>query len=207
MGEKVLVHINGSLSHQVQHGKLLLSAFKKHGYRADVVNTPEGEADIHVVSGPHFAKNRWLNHGRTILLDRCYYRGDPDYVSLGWLTEDGDRTFKAGSGRNPPEIKDRPLQGGTIFLADYGGPVERATTVRAHPAIEAPTESLIDALLRHRTAVGYRTTALVTAAIEGLEIICKHPGHILNQPNWLELLPYADWGLHEFDDAIEHLCH
>jgi len=156
----------------------------------------------------------WLGHPRTILLDRAYYHEEKtgrwasmDWVSLGWMRADGGRRFHAGSGRPPPAIEDRPLQGGTIFLADYGGPVEPADTVRRHPADQRPTEDLHTALRRHRTAIGYRTTALVAAALAGLEIICKDPRNIVAEPNWLDLLPYADWHWTEIESgsAWEHL--
>jgi hypothetical protein len=45
----------------------------------------------------------------------------------------------------------------------------------------------------------------VEAALEGLQIVCKDPRHILNQPDWLELLPYADWGYDELPEAVQFL--
>lgn len=208
MGAKVCLHINGALSHQVEHGQLLKAAFLNHGYSVQIVNSPEGSGDIHVVSGPHFAKSRWLDHPKTILLDRCYYRGDPRNVSLGWLRPDGGRNFHKGHGRPPPEVK--PLKTGnrTLFLADYNGKIEQADTVRYHPAQKPPSRPLEDDLNNHDVAIGYGTTTLVQAALAGLQIVCKSKANIMSNPDWLELLPYADWGLHEFDDAIEHLlCH
>jgi len=74
--------------------------------------------------------------------------------------------------------------------------------------VEAPTRPLAEDLRTHDIAIGYTTTALVQAALEGLQVVCKSPLNIMSELNWLELLPYADWGLYEFDDAIEHLlCH
>jgi len=180
----------------------------------EVTESTTQPADIHIVSGPHYAKDYWLGHPRTILLDRAYYHEDKtgrwhsmDWVSLGWMRADGGRRFNAGAGRESPEREDRPSIGGTIFLADYGGPVERADTVRRHPADEQPGEGLRDVLRRHRTAIGYQTTALVTAALAGLEIVCKDKRNILCEPNWLELLPYADWHWSEIEsgEAWEHL--
>lgn len=140
-------------------------------------------------------------------MDRAYYKPDPENVSLGWLRADGGRRFRPGTGREQPVIEDRPAQGGTIFLADYGGRIEPADTVRRHPAEESPMECLRDALRRHRTAVGYQTTALVTAALAGLKTYCLDPRNILWEPNWLELLPYADWHWSEIEsgEAWEHL--
>ncbi len=171
-------------------------------------------ADVHIVSGPHYAKDVWQGHPRTVLLDRAYYHDGKsgrwrsmDWVSLGWLREDGGRKFRAGSGRASPEIEERPAAGGTIFLADYGGPVEPADTVRRHPDEEKSSEPLRAVLRRHRTAIGYQTTALVAAALAGLEIVCRDRRNILSEPNWRELLPYADWHWSEIESgaAWEHL--
>jgi len=130
-----------------------------------------------------------------------------DWVSIGWLRSDGGRHLRVGSGRPVPFIESRPETGGTIFLSDYGGKIEQADTVRRHPADEAPKETLRAALRRHRIAVGYRTTALVSAALAGLEIVCKDARNIMHELNWLELLPYTDWHWTEIENgkAFEHL--
>jgi len=123
------------------------------------------------------------------------------------MNQDGGRDFKPGVGREPPTPKARRTQGGSLFLADYGGPVEPADEVRLHPSREKPRDRLHDALRRHAIAIGYNTTALVTAGLEGLEVVCKSPQNIMSQPNWLELLPYADWHYTEIQsgEAWEHL--
>jgi hypothetical protein len=199
----VCIHAN-RLPNQTHWARGLKAAFILNGYQCEVTDDPVKESDIHVVLGPHFAKRYHLNH-RTILLDRCYYRGDPEHVSLGWLNPDGGRTFHKGEGRTPP--KQKPIKTGdkTLFLADWRGPVEAADTVRYHPAQHKATETLQDAISRHDIAIGYGTTALVEAALEGLQIVCKDPRHILNQPDWLELLPYADWGYDELPEAVQFL--
>jgi hypothetical protein len=48
----------------------------------------------------------------------------------------------------------------------------------------------------------------VTAALEGLEVVCKDDRNIMSEPNWLELLPYADWNHQEIEngDVWEHLA-
>lgn len=183
------------------------SGFARHGLQSLVTADIGQEADIHVISGPHYAKDRWLNHSRVILLDRCYYRGDPEHVSLGWMRADGGRYFDAGSGRKSPPVKDKSDRAGTIFLADYIGPLEQADTVRLHPARERPADGLLEALRGHGVAIGYKTTALVTAALEGLEVVCKDNANIMYEDNWLELLPYADWHHSEISngEAWEHL--
>jgi len=205
----IAIHINTSLSHQREHGELLEQGFKRHGLTVNVTADILAEADIHVVSGPHYAKAQWLNHPKVILLDRCYYRGDPEHVSLGWMKSDGSRDFHVGCGRKPPPVKDRTDKTGTIFLADYSGPLGQADTVRLHPARERPADGLREALRKHGIAIGYKTTALVTAALEGLEVICKDKSNIMAEDNWLELLPYADWHYSEIasGEAWEHLKH
>lgn len=184
--------------------------------KCEITHSPTTPADVHIVSGPHFAKSHWIGHPRTILLDRAYWHDEKsgqwasmDWVSLGWIRSDGGRTFRAGSGRAKPDVKSQPESGGSIFLADFGGPYEQADTVRRHPVEDYSAESLRDALRRHRVAIGYQTTALVTAALEGLEIECKHSSNIMSEPNWLDLLPYADWHWSEIEsgEAWEHLKH
>ena len=130
-----------------------------------------------------------------------------DWVSLGWLRNDGGRTFTIGSGRESPKIGTRESETGTIFLGDYLGPIEPATCVRRHPAQQPNAEPLREQLRRFRTAIGYQTTALVTAALCGLEVICKDQRNIMAESNWLDLLPYADWHWTEIEsgEALEHL--
>lgn len=68
---------------------------------------------------------------------------------------------------------------------------------------------MLDALRRHGVAIGYQTTALVRAALEGLDTVCLDSRNILAQPDWYELLPYADWEASEISsgEAWEHLKH
>ena len=204
----IVFHVNPSQAHQREHGEWLKRGFKRHGLELEITSDRFKEADIHIVSGPHYAKDNWLYHPRTLLIDRAYYHQiksgqwvSEDWISIGWMREDGGRLFKSGTGREPPTPKDRKSTGGTIFLADYDGPVEQADTVRLHPAREKHSESLSDALSRHARAVGYSTTALVTAGLEGLEVICKDSRNIMSEPNWLELLPYADWNYSEIESG------
>ena len=124
------------------------------------------------------------------------------------MQPDGSREFAVGAGRQPPVCKDRTGKRSSIFLADYDGPVDAADEIRLHPARERAADGLLDALRRHGLAIGYQTTALVTAALEGLEIECRDNRNIMARPNWLELLPYADWHYTEIEngDAWEHLA-
>jgi len=195
------------MPHQVKHGEYFKRGFKRHGINAIVTSDRDIDADIHVVSGNWYALDRWRDHDRVIWLDRCYYKGDPDHTSIGWLNKNGGRDFTIGSGRIAPTPKARRDRGGSIFLADYDGPIEQADTIRLHPARENHKEGLHDVLRRHAIAIGYTTTALVTAALEGLEVVCKDERNIMFQPNWLELLPYADWSNSEIEsgEACQHL--
>ncbi len=126
-----------------------------------------------------------------------------DWLSIGWI-KNGRRIFRAGSGRKSPRPKVRKNTTGTVFLADYYGPVGPADTIRLHPQREANQEPLLDCLHRHARAIGYNTTALITAGLEGLEIECKSPDSIMSQPNWLELLAYTDWRYDEIESG--ELC-
>lgn len=135
-------------------------------------------------------------------------KSDP-YVSLGWMNKKGGRDFFLGRGKQP--VKTEPIKTGnrTIFLADYNGKIEQADTIRYHPAQKEEPEPIRIALKKHDIAIGYKTTALITAAIEGLRIVCRDEDHILNNPNWRELLPYVDWHYSEIEsgEAWEHLWH
>ena len=135
------------------------------------------------------------------MIDRCFYRGDPSNVAVNWLDSDGNKLYRSGAGREPPEVTSRPVGSRTIYLADYGCDVEPADTVRRHPADEAPTESLFDALDRHDIAIGHSSTALVKAALMGLKTMVRDKNHILNQKNWLNLLPYSDWHKSEIESG------
>lgn len=123
------------------------------------------------------------------------------------MNAQGGRHFVAGEGRQPPVPATARVGDRSIFLADFDGPVEKADTVRLHPNRMAPREPLEAALDRHDVAIGYRTTALVTAALMGLRVVCRDPEHILADPHWLDLLPWADWHHSEIasGECWEHL--
>lgn len=184
----IAIHANLSVEWQVRYAEV----FKNGVPGSRITVDPRERADVHIVLGPHFSN--WRTND-TILVDRCFYRGDPDHVSVGWI-KDGHRVFHLGVGRKPPKRK--PLKSGhrSIFLADYKGKIGKADKIRYHPA-EAPGKPLLDELKDYDIAYGYRTTALVTAALEGLKTTSFYDQHILNQTNWLELLPYADWSFEE----------
>lgn len=79
--------------------------------------------------------------------------------------------------------------------------------VRFHPAQYKHDKTLIDHLQAFDIAIGYSTTALVTAAIEGLQVVCRDSNHIMARPDWREVLPWADWSDNEIEsgELWEHL--
>lgn len=190
------------------------AGLRKHGHNLVITSDIAAKADIHIVSGPHYAKWYWKDHPRVILLDKRLYKegSKPDtmasdpFVSLGWMNKGGGRDFCEGHGKTIPKIKENHGKG-TIFLGDYNGVLEKADTVRHHPGNRRSPEPLLNALRRHKAAIGYRTTALITAALEGLDIDCRDSENILSRPNWRELLPYADWHFSEIQsgEAWDHL--
>lgn len=195
----IAIHANLSIPWQLRYS----DAFIKGVPGSRITTSPNESADIHICLGPHFSKWRTDN---TILVDRCFWRGDPQHVSIAWI-KNGERVFTEGKGKKPPRLKPGKTGNKTIFLADYNGQIEQADTVRLHPAQEPQKDDLITALSKHDIAIGYETSALVTAALEGLKVICKSPHHIMNQPNWLELLAYSDWSINEIysGEAWQHL--
>jgi len=194
----IAIHGNPSQVHQVKLTELISNGFKRHGLRSTVTSDRLLHADIHVVIGPHYAKNTYLSHNNVILVDRCYYKGNPDHVSVGWMNTKGGRDFVEGEGRVRPKVR-KSLGDKSLFLADFNGVVEDADIVRQHPANVSCETTLAEDIKQCDRAIGYNTTALVLAALGGLDVTCKGDTSILLDENWLNLLPYADW----HNDEIE----
>lgn len=210
----IAIHANLALPHQREYAEYFRAGFSRHGLKAEITGSKEQNADIHVIQGPHFCKDVWLGHPNVILLDREYYHGEftlhprnMDWVSVGWMRKDGGRKFTNTGGREPPIVKSNAANRGAIFLRDFGGPSERADAIRYHPAEKRSSIGLIEELHGYRTAIGYQTSALVTAGLEGLEVDCRDPRNIMWESNWLDLLPYADWHYTEIQsgELIENL--
>ena len=200
----ITFHANPSQPHQAEHALWFKKGLKKHGLNLNITSDIKREADIHIISGPHYAFNCFK---KVIMIDRALWHQDPpnkwhsmDWVSVGWV-ENGKKLFKSGSGRKPPKPKNGNSGRGTLFLADYDGPTEYADTIRLHPARKQYKEQLHDCLRRHAKAIGYNTSALVTAALEGLEVECKSQESIMSKHNWLELLAYTDWKYSEIENG------
>jgi len=184
-----LMHFNPKLPHQVRHAE----AFRAAGIAT--TPSPEGEADVHIVSGPYFALPRWRQHPHVIWLDRAFY-GDPEYISLGWLNPDGTRTFASGAEpRFKPELKPWRTEGYALVLADFQQNVDElakeATArfgevrVRRHPAEsglksgEKPAVSLADDLAGAGVCIGHSSTALFEAVVLGVPVICTDPRNVV----------------------------
>jgi len=122
------------------------------------------------------------------------------------MNKKGGQDIGLGSGRKKIILKETT---GTksLFLADYNGIIEQADIIRLHPANQKSKNTLIEDLKLCGSATGYNSTALVKAALNGLKITCKGDTNILNQKNWIELLPYANWNYKEIEsgELWEHL--
>lgn len=179
-----LIHFNPDRAHQCDHAQAFLSS----GFAA----TPkaDGNADVHVVSGPWFALNKWKHHPRVLMVDRAWWGDSDGYVSIGWLQDDGTRKFAAGSAaRSKPKLNDwKPMVWETLketrclVLADYGQDVsdivaqasQRFLTVnvREHPADRKRLINLQDDIAWHDVAIGTSGTAIFEAIQLGVPVIC-----------------------------------
>ena len=210
----IAFHTATSQSHQLEHFQWFEQGFKRLGIKFRILDI-YGDADFHIISGPNFAYREWLGKPNVLMIDRAFWHPEKtglwqsmDWISIGWLQPNGSRIFNIGNGRKAPEVASRKSEGGTIYLRDYQSDYEEeADTVRYHPSERKSEETLDQALERHSVAIGYKTSALVTAALKGLEVICKDERNIMSEPNWLELLPYADWHFSEIQsgEALECL--
>lgn len=187
---RVVMHFNPGLAHQVKHAQ----AFAASGVLG--VGSPDGEADIHIVSGPNFALNRWRGHPNLLVIDRAFY-GDPEYVQMFWLNPDGSRTYASGDApRFKPELKPwKTKERGALILADFNqdvshliGPVTHKfgwSSVRRHPAEsglksgQEPEISLAEELEISEVCIGHSSTALFEAVVMGVPVICTDPRNIV----------------------------
>lgn len=214
----VLIHCNPTLSNQRLYADYLNKGFQRLGYKPMIDVSASGEADLHVCIGPHFAFNHCLGKN-TIYIDRCLWGDDLESVTIGWLKEDGGMLYpESNVSRETPELKpwhNRDIDK-VLVLADYGPyPIVykklklyyRSVTLRPHPAARAGQKPLAKQLEEVDLAVGYRTSALVTAAIHGVPVISldnRSPvypvaGHDIldvirpDREPWLRNLSYAQW--------------
>lgn len=178
-----VIHYNPALPHQVDHAK----AFQACGF--DITPCPDGDADIHVISGPWFAYRKWLGHPRVLMIDRAWW-DDPNSVSIGWLQPDGTRKFAKGDAprRHPVMRPWKTREDSCLLMADYGQDVSdieleavsRFTTVqvRRHPAESSPHQVGLSAALGLRdVAIGHSGTGVFEAIRLGVPTICTDPNN------------------------------
>jgi hypothetical protein len=193
-----IIHVNGGLAHQVETAKALAAGFKRHGLAPVITASPDTEGGFHVCNGPHFAKDHWPE---SLYIDRAYW-GDPECVSVHWL-KDGEKVRPEwGGARAHPELQ--PMKSGrrTVFLCDYGQkPFGAYHTVRYHPSDRPSRYSLDDCLRSHDIAIGRRTTALVEAHIQGLQVETDDPHSpvwgVNDRVSWIRNLSWHNWSIDE----------
>lgn len=194
---RTVIHCNSRLSHQVDYAQALAAGIPG----AEISYSPDTPADTHIVIGPHFAK--WPD---ALMLDRAYW-GDPDCVSVHWL-KDGEKVRTTGNPyRAHPDFMPYKVGNREIYLCDYGEKwgLESDITVRYHPAQSTPRMPLMDELERHDIATGRRTTALVDAALMGLEVRTDDPHSPVwpirnktgDREQWLRDLAWHNWSKDE----------
>lgn len=215
MDKRVSIHTNRSLDHQVRLANALLSGFTLLGYDAQLTEKPTDDSDIHVVLGPHYAKQQNLGK-KTILLDRAFW-GDPEYISLAWMTHNGGRKYVTDASDDRPKPELKPMKKGNrkLLLLDYGMETGYpADEVRYHPSQVKPDEDLQTVLDRNDIAFGYVSTAMVNAAISGLYTIALDSRcptkdiEYFGREQWLNNLSYMNWNDAELEsgEALKHLC-
>lgn len=220
---QILIHVNRALPHQVTFGQALRAGFCRHGERAELTAVVEDDADLHVVLGPHFAKRHWLGHPAVLLLDRCFWGNERTEVTLGRMTASGGRVFldNCPGDRPQPTMRDgmpaparenarglvvNDFRGDWSELADLACEYAVHVRVRLHP-VEAPAKKpLLDDLEWAHIVVGHRTSALVTAILEGRKVVTTDAEHVVcgidrGAKQWLANLSYTQWNQQEIESG------
>lgn len=232
MGNRIAIHTNPGLRHQVDAAAAVKAGFARHGLSAEVTADRLALADIHVCLGPWYALKPHIGH-RVFYLDRAFW-DDPGSVSLAWLDAEGNKVFRWGRGGKRPHPRLEAPKGGktsAVVLCDYGmnGEQERdmarplfdSVSIRRHPSQSPSGESLEDCFAAHQVAIGRHTSALVSAAIAGLAVVDREPHapvapiaglccRDLRHPDregWINDLAFHNWTLGEIEsgDAWHHL--
>ncbi len=208
MGKRFAIHASPGQPHQLDFARALQSGFAKHAQASSIDTTGEAAADVHVCLGPWFALKRWQYDPQVLYLDRCYW-GDPaSVVSLHWL-ENAEKCSTWNTAPRPvPQVK--PYRQGperAIYLCDYGEfPPPRFAHFRRHPEDKPGQPTLQQHLEGYTVAHGRRTTALVAAAIEGLQVVSvdRHsPVYPISgqtdrcRITWLKGLAWHNWSRDE----------
>ncbi|MFW0776211.1 MAG: hypothetical protein ACN2B6_00635 [Rickettsiales bacterium] len=211
-----VVHFNSALNNQRVYAGYLSAGLSRLGLSHALVNTPNAEGDVHICIGPHFAFNECLGKP-TIYIDRCLWGDDLDYVTIGWLKPDGGMDYPIDCDDQRPKPNLWPVKIGQniITLFDYGMKSHPLAlgACRYHPNDKKSELSLEDELLRYHVAIGWRSSALATALIKGLHVICydeRSPVYdydIIGRKQWLNNMSYAQWSGKEIasGEALEYV--
>lgn len=220
-----LIHYNPTLKHQHDHAL----AFELAGFQATA--KPTGDADVHVISGPHFAYRHWVGKPRVLMIDRAWW-GDPECVSIGWLQPDGSRVYARGKEPRPHPTPQpwKTREQCALVLTDYGQDVSAIVSaakarfhyvrVRRHPADECQQMPLQSHLALSDVAIGTSGSALFEAVVTGVPSICLDPRNVCapmcadsldaelirpDRAGWLHEMSYRQFRLNEIPQAWELL--
>lgn len=196
MGGQPTIHVNASLAHQKRLGEALAEGFKCHGLSPILTHSPHASGDWHVCIGPWFALDQWRGD-HTLYIDRAYW-GDPECVSVHWLDGGEKRRSKGNKYRAHPELKPMKVGDRRVYLCDYNRPPEGFYhTVRYHPSEKKSRYTLQECFDMHDIALGRRTTALVDAHINGLQVFTDDPHSpvygIESREQWIRDLAWHNW--------------
>jgi hypothetical protein len=228
----IAIHINRNIENQVAFGTALAEGFRQHGVDHNLTTSKTAPGDTHVIIGPWYAFEAFKNHDNVLYFDRACW-DHPNYTSINWMSH-GIKHWNWNIDRlaryHPPI---RPWKNGNklLVLCDYGddgkqmaykaNPHYEEITVRRHPSNrDASRNSLSQDLDQHDIAFGGRSTALVTAAIDGLRVLSYDKTspvapiagrvayiNVKDRSQWLRDLSWHNWNLNEVRTgaAWEHL--
>jgi len=210
LGYRSAIHVNPALAHQVRIGSALHAGIP----HTVLTDSPDTVADTHIVLGPWFALDKWRHAHSVLYIDRAYW-GDPDSVSVHWLKNGEKVCGTKQGGRDTPAVLPYRQSQKRIYLCDYGQePEGDYDAVRYHPA-DGSTGTLQDALEGYGIALGRRTTALLDAAIAGLQVITTDghspvwpiSGRLGGREQLLRRLAWHNWTIDEITRGLmwEHL--
>lgn len=213
---KAAIHINPRIDNQVVYGHALAEGFRQHGYKADLTPSLSASADVHCLIGPWYAYDHFKGHDKVLYLDRACW-DHPALTCINWMSK-GSKVWNwkhKEPGRYRPETK--PWRDGNrlIILCDYGEDSSRYENrarpympyaVRRHPSQTPQEQELTEQLKEFDCALGGKSTALVTAAVEGLSVFSVDklsPVYPISQPfpwtyhkdreGWLNSLSWHNW--------------
>ena len=237
MDKTVTIHTNLKADHQVEYANYLNTGFRKLGWQSEITGAKTSDAGLRVVQGPNYAFKE--NVGKpTILLDRCYW-GDPRaFVTLAQLDGAGNKIYIDGAEHDRRKRKEvtrlddwKTREQFAIVLNDYDIRVDTsllgdrwALEIREHPFRKPGQCKLNEALARNDVAIGFSSSAMVSAICRGLPAVCFDktspimPVSSLNvdkltrppREQWQANLSYMNWAAEEIASgvALDYLlCH